>query len=111
MLRAWDFISQIRAGGIAAMELVSRDLKALGLYQARALSFAGVEYEILKHDLTAQQIAVYDTYADAWAIIHQNMEEALALTGVVDEIDGSTLNGGAKAAACRFALRIDPGGA
>lgn len=27
------------------------------------------------------------------------MEEALALTGVVDEIDGSTLNGGAKAAA------------
>jgi hypothetical protein len=81
------------------MELVSRDLKALGLYQARALSFAGVEYEILKHGLTAQQIAVYDTYADAWAIIHQNMEESLALTGVVDEIDGTTLNGGAKAAA------------
>ena len=94
-----DFISQIRAGGIAAMELVSRDLKALGLYQARALSFAGVEYEILKHDLTAEQIAVYDTYADAWAIIHQNLEEALELTGVVDEIDGTTLNSGAKVAA------------
>ncbi|KAE8240739.1 hypothetical protein A4X03_0g8408, partial [Tilletia caries] len=94
-----DFISQIRAGGIAAMELVSRDLKALGLYQARALSFAGVEYDILKHDLTAEQIAVYDTYADAWAIIHQNMEEALELTGVVDEIGGATLNSGAKAAA------------
>lgn len=94
-----DFISQIRGGGIAAMELVSRDLKALGLYQARALSFAGVEYEILKHELTAHQIAVYDTYADAWAIIHQNMEQALVLTSVVDEIDGSTLNSGAKAAA------------
>lgn len=40
-----DFISQIRAGGIAAMEPVSRELKALGLYQARALSFAGVEYD------------------------------------------------------------------
>ena len=94
-----DFISQIRAGGIAAMELVSRDLKALGLYQARALSFAGVEYEVLKHDLTSAQIEVYDTYADAWAIIHQNMEDALALTGVVDDIDGGTLNSGAKAAA------------
>ncbi len=81
------------------MELVSRDLKALGLYQARALSFAGVEYDVLKHDLTAEQIAVYDTYADAWAIIHQNLEEALELTGVVDEIDGTTLNSGAKAAA------------
>ncbi|MEE4539768.1 MAG: strawberry notch family protein [Erythrobacter sp.] len=94
-----DFIAQIRAGGIAAMELVSRDLKALGLYQARALSFAGVEYEILKHDLSPEQIAIYDTYADAWAIIHQNMEEALKLTGVVDEISGGTLNSAAKSAA------------
>ena len=94
-----DFIAQIRGGGIAAMELVSRDLKALGLYQARALSFAGVEYEILKHDLSPDQISIYDTYADAWAIIHQNMEEALELTGVVDEMDGATLNSGAKSAA------------
>ena len=81
------------------MELVSRDLKALGLYQARALSFAGVEYDVLKHELTDQQIGVYDTYADAWAIIHQNMEEALALTNVVDDLEGGTLNSGAKAAA------------
>jgi predicted RNA methylase len=94
-----SFISQIRAGGIAAMELVSRDLKALGLYQSRALSFAGVEYEILKHELTPEQIAVYDAYADAWAIIHAHMEDALAATGVVDDLSGDTLNSGAKAAA------------
>ncbi|WP_420830020.1 strawberry notch-like NTP hydrolase domain-containing protein [Croceicoccus hydrothermalis] len=94
-----DFISQIRAGGIAAMELVSRDLKALGLYQSRALSFAGVEYEILKHELTPEQVSIYDAYAEAWAIIHQNMETALALTNVVDDLEGSTLNSGAKAAA------------
>lgn len=94
-----DFIAQIRGGGIAAMEVVSRDLKALGLYQARALSFAGVEYEVLKHELTPEQIAVYDAYADAWAIIHRNMEAALEATGVVDDIDGDTLNSGAKAAA------------
>ena len=93
------FISEIRQGGIAAMELVARDLKATGLYMARALSFAGVEYEILRHELTDEQIAIYDTYADAWAIIHRNMEAALELTGVVDELDGSTLNSGAKAAA------------
>lgn len=94
-----NFISEIRAGGIAAMELVSRDLKALGLYQARALSFAGVEYEVLKHDLTPDQIAIYDEYANAWAVIHRNVEAALALTAVVDDVDGATLNGGAKAAA------------
>ncbi|WP_066119167.1 strawberry notch-like NTP hydrolase domain-containing protein [Blastomonas sp. CCH9-A1] len=93
------FISSIRQGGIAAMELVARDLKATGLYMARALSFAGVEYEILRHELTEEQIAIYDTYADAWSIIHRNMEAALELTGVVDELDKSTLNSGAKAAA------------
>ena len=47
----------------------NRDLKATGLYVARALSFAGVEYEILRHELTPAQIAIYDTYADAWSIL------------------------------------------
>lgn len=94
-----QFIAEIRKGGIAAMELVARDLKALGLYTARALSFAGVEYEILRHELTPAQIAIYDAYADAWAIIHRNMERALELTAVVDGIENATLNSGAKAAA------------
>ena len=47
----------------------NRDLKALGLYTARALSFAGVEYEILRHELSSEQIAIYDAYADAWGIL------------------------------------------
>lgn len=94
-----QFISGIRKGGIAAMELVARDLKATGLYMARALSFTGVEYDILKHELTPGQIAIYDTYAEAWSIIHRNMEAALALTGVVDGIENTTLNRGAKASA------------
>ncbi len=93
------FISQIREGGIAAMELVARDLKALGLYTARALSFAGVEYEVLRHALTPEQIAIYDTYCEGWRIILQNMEAALCLTGVVDGLANETLNSGAKAAA------------
>ena len=32
------FVAAMEAGGVAAMEVVARDLKALGLYQARALS-------------------------------------------------------------------------
>lgn len=94
-----EFVTDIRAGGIAAMELVARDLKALGLYTARALSFAGVEYEILEHALSADQIAVYDAYADAWAIIHANLRDALEATRIVDADTGGTLNSGAKSAA------------
>src|SRR3546814_15977795 len=37
------FLAAMEEGGIAAMELVARDTTAMGLYQARALSFAGVE--------------------------------------------------------------------
>lgn len=93
------FVGAIRAGGIAAMELVARDLKALGLYAARALSFAGVEYDVLEHALTPEQIGVYDSYADAWAIIHANLEQALQATRVVDAATGETLNANAKSAA------------
>ncbi|KHS42590.1 strawberry notch-like NTP hydrolase domain-containing protein [Novosphingobium subterraneum] len=93
------FVADIRDGGIAAMELVARDLKSLGLYTARALSFAGVEYEILEHCLTEDQIAVYDAYAEAWAIIHANLREALEATRIVDGETGGTLNSGAKSAA------------
>ena len=93
------FLSDIRAGGISAMELVVRDLKSQGLYLARALSFAGVEYELLEHELTKEQISVYDSYAGAWAIIHKNLEAALEATRIVDEDSGDTLNRNAKAAA------------
>ena len=43
------FVAAMEAGGVAAMEVVARDLKALGLYQARALSYDGVEVDILEH--------------------------------------------------------------
>lgn len=60
------FMAAMDEGGIAAMEIVARDLKAMGLYTARALSFAGVEYEALEHQLTADQIDIYDAFADSW---------------------------------------------
>ena len=93
------FTARIRDGGVAAMELVARELKAMGVYTARALSYAGVEYDILEHELTPGQIRDFDTYADAWAIIHRNMEEALAAASVVDRLTGATLNGQALSAA------------
>ena len=94
-----QFMSEMTEGGMAAMELVARDLKALGLYTARALSFDGVEYEMLEHELAPDQVAIYDAYADAWEIIHANLQEALAETNVIDSIDGGALNAQARSSA------------
>ncbi|HYN38819.1 MAG TPA: strawberry notch family protein, partial [Rhodospirillales bacterium] len=92
-----DFIAAMEAGGIAAMEMVCRDLKALGLYAARNLSFAGVEYDILEHRLTEAQVDIYDRYADAFQIIHQNLAAALQATNITGP--EGTYNRNAKAAA------------
>ena len=91
------FVAAMEAGGVAAMEVVARDLKALGLYQARALSYDGVEVDILEHPLTPEQRRIYDSYAGAFKIIHRNIQDALKATGIVD--GASTLNKNAKSAA------------
>ncbi len=93
-----DFVAAMEGGGIAAMEVLARDLKALGLYAARSLSFEGIEYEIVEHKLTAEQIRIYDAYADAFQIIHKNLNEALKAANITGA-DGGTYNRNAKAAA------------
>ena len=65
-----EFVSAMEAGGVAAMEVVARDLKALGLYQARALAYDGIEVDILEHPLTPEQRRIYDAYAGAFKVIH-----------------------------------------
>ncbi|WP_230968309.1 strawberry notch family protein [Nostoc sp. WHI] len=72
-----DFVESIEGGGIAAMEVVARDLKALGLYLARSLSFEGVEYQTLEIELTPTQERIYNSYSDAFQVIHHNLDKAL----------------------------------
>ncbi|MBD3729263.1 MAG: strawberry notch family protein [Sphingomonadales bacterium] len=93
-----DFVAAIEAGGVAAMEVLARDLKALGLYAARSLSYEGIEYELLEHQLTADQVRIYDAYAGAFQVIHNNLDAALEAAGVTSSSEG-TLNRQAKSAA------------
>ena len=92
-----ELVSAMEAGGVAAMEVVARDLKTLGLYTARALSFDGVQYDVLEHALTPAQIEIYDAYA-AFRTIHHNLEAALTATGVNDA-SGETNASAARASA------------
>ncbi len=97
-----DFVAAMVAGGVAAMEVVARDLKALGLYTARALSFEGVEYDILEHRLSEDERAVYDRFASAFKVIHTNLREALQATGITDEESGATAGAAKASALSRF---------
>ncbi|WP_050521955.1 bifunctional class I SAM-dependent methyltransferase/DEAD/DEAH box helicase [Pseudorhodobacter wandonensis] len=93
-----EFVEAIEAGGVAAMEVLARDLRALGLYTARSLSYDGVEYEMLVHALSPEQRGIYDAYAGAFAIIHNNLSAALEASNITGE-SGGTLNRQAKSAA------------
>lgn len=77
-----NFIHEINQGGLAAMELVSRDMKQMGVYTARSLSFDGVQYDRVQHVLDPQQRALYDHLANAWQHVLQQVRNALQLTGV-----------------------------
>ncbi len=92
-----EFVEAIEAGGVAAMEVLARDLRSLGLYTARSLSYDGVEYEMLEHALTPEQRAIYDAYAGAFAIIHNNLAAAMEAANITGE--NGTLNRQAKSAA------------
>jgi hypothetical protein len=98
-----EFVQAIEAGGVAAMEVLARDLRSLGLYTARSLSYDGVEYEMLEHALTPEQRTIYDAYAGAFAIIHNNLTaamEAANITGPASATGSNgTLNRQAKSAA------------
>ncbi|MGA2026674.1 MAG: strawberry notch-like NTP hydrolase domain-containing protein, partial [Syntrophobacteraceae bacterium] len=90
------FISKIAAGGVASMEIVSRDMKAMGKYLARSLSYHDVTYERAEHKLTSHQREIYDEIAGMWQIVLQNLNQALDVTG------SSGKGGGAAAAKSAF---------
>lgn len=77
-----NFIEQISGAGIAGMEMIAQGLKAMGSYIARNLSFDGVKYETIEHELTGNQKALYDEMARSWQIVLQNIHAALQATGV-----------------------------
>ena len=78
---AQDFISKIGSSGLAAMELVIRDMKAMGTYIARSISYNGVNYDTVEHALDPMQTEIYNTMSRAWQKTMSNVQTALETTG------------------------------
>lgn len=74
------FLVAMQRGGVAAMEMLCRDLKSVGTYMSRTISFgptrlpngslvpdSAVEYEPLLHRLSDDERRQYDQIADLWS--------------------------------------------
>ena len=82
-----EFMQEIESGGVGAMEMVSRDMKALGMYLSGSISFGvcpqsgkAVEYRERIHRLTPQQREMYNRAAAAWQSVLRNIDAALQVT-------------------------------
>lgn len=75
-----EFQNKIERGGVGAMEMVARDMKAAGMYVSRSLSYRGVDYAQVHHELTPEQVDIYNTAAAAWAEVAKNIDAALDTT-------------------------------
>lgn len=87
-----DFISKIGSAGLSAMEIVAQSMKSAGMYISRSLSYLGIKYSRIEHQLTPLQQAMYDELGRAWQTVMKNIDAALDQTG-------QAKNGNAKAAA------------
>lgn len=76
-----EFVNQIGSAGLSAMELVVRDMKALGVYDARSISYNGVAYDTVLHNLDETQRYIYDEMSRAWQNVMRNVEQYLKSTG------------------------------
>ena len=77
-----EFLGTMSQGGLGAMELLSRDMKSNGNYISRTISYKGVDYETLNHTMNESEIASYNSMADFWSEILQNMDEAAKNSGL-----------------------------
>jgi predicted RNA methylase len=83
------FLVAMERGGVAAMEMLCRDLKSVGTYLSRTISYgptrrsdgtvvpdSAVEYEPLLHRLTVDERQQYDRIADLWSELLVAFESA-----------------------------------
>ena len=82
-----QFAEEIESGGVGALEMVCRDLKAMGRYLCGNLSMGtdpesglAVEFREVTHWLTPAQRQMYDNMAQGWQEVFRNIHRALDLT-------------------------------
>jgi hypothetical protein len=93
-----QFLNEVENGGVGAMEMVSRDMKCMGMYLSGSISFGidpqsnkAVQYKERVHRLTPEQRKIYNRAAAAWRIVLQNIDRALDITNADRRARGRAL--------------------
>jgi hypothetical protein len=93
-----QFLAEIDGGGVGAMEMVSRDMKSLGMYTSGSISFGvdpasgkAVEYRERVHHLTPEQRRMYNHATAAWRAVLQNIDRAIEITNAGSRARGVAL--------------------
>jgi len=63
-------------GGTGIMEMLAHNMKAAGTFISRSISYEGVEYDTVRHNLTDQERETYDAMADLWSELLKAMDDA-----------------------------------
>jgi hypothetical protein len=71
------FLSTLERRGMAAMELVATDLKRMGAYVCRSLSYEGAEFELVEEILDEKWERMYDDAAKFWLQLRQLLADAV----------------------------------
>lgn len=83
------FLKLVGDGGTSALEVVCRDLKAQGRMCARTLSYEGVRYQRLVHELDEKQIEQYNNHNQVCRAIQNGFNEELIRLGIGERLPGT----------------------
>jgi hypothetical protein len=82
------FLKEVSDGGTSALEVVARDLKAQGRMVARTLTYEGVQYQRITHELTPDQIKLYNDHNAVCRAIEQGFHKELVALGMANTVHG-----------------------
>jgi len=69
-----DFAKTMESGGVAAMEMLALNMKAIGALSCKQLAYVGTEFETVQVGLTSDQRATYDRSCLFWQRVLREYE-------------------------------------
>ncbi|XP_047130991.1 uncharacterized protein LOC100210324 isoform X1 [Hydra vulgaris] len=77
-----SFHHSLTTRGLGALEMLSMEMKAAGMYLSRGLSYHDAEFQTVEFDLTKEQIKIYNEAVVVWKELKRSLAVALDRLGI-----------------------------